>query len=113
MNVLIRDELANLLRREVEDPELQGLISITAVETSPDLQSSKVYFSTLADEAQTLRVLRKLRKASGFFRRELAQRLNLRRTPELYFQLDPSIARGARVMQLLAEIEHEERSRPS
>ena len=110
LNQVLRDELAELLRRETEDPELQALISITEVDTSPDLRLAKVYFSTLGDEAHTARVLARLRKAARFFRRELAQRLDLRHTPELDFQLDPSIARGARIMELLADIQAEDSS---
>src|SRR5437762_4970399 len=109
INDLIRDEIADLLRREAEDPELQTLISIVEVDTSPDLRFAKVYFSTLGDDEHTAKVLRHLRKAARFFRREIAQRLNLRHTPELDFQLDPSIARGARIMELLANLETEPR----
>lgn len=109
LNDLLREELADLLRRETEDPELQGLISIVEVDTSPDLVLAKVYFSTLGDDEHTARVLKRIRKAARFFRRELAARLNLRHTPELDFQLDPSIARGARVMELLGQIEAEKR----
>ena len=108
LNAQLREELSDLLRREVEDPELQTLISITEVSASPDLRVAKVYVSTLGDDEQMVRVLRRLRKAARFFRRELAQRLNLRHTPELSFELDPSLARGARVMELLAALQTEE-----
>ncbi len=107
VNELLREELSDLLRRETEDPELQTLISITEVDTSPDLRTAKVYFSTLGDDEQMARVLRRMRKAARFFRRELAARLDMRHTPELDFQLDPSIARGARIMALLADIQAE------
>src|SRR5204863_6917815 len=109
LNEELRDELADLLRRETDDPELQTLISITEVNTSSDLRVAKVYFSTLGDDEHTARILKHLRKAARFFRREIAQRLNLRHTPELDFQLDPSIARGARIMELLANLETEPR----
>ena len=109
VNEVIRDEIAELLRRETEDPELQTLISITEVDTSPDLRAAKVYVSTLGDDEEMVRVLRRMRHASRFFRRELARRLNLRHTPELDFQLDPSIARGARILKLLADLQVESR----
>lgn len=109
LNAVLRQELAELLRREVEDPELQTLISITEVDLSADLKVAKVYVSTLGDDEQMVRTLRRLRKAARFFRRELAARLNLRHTPELDFELDESIARGARVMELLATLQAEER----
>jgi ribosome-binding factor A len=104
LNELLRDEIADLLRRETDDPELQTLISITEVDTSSDLRVAKVYFSTLGDDEHTARVFKHLQKAARFFRRELAGRLDLRHTPELEFHLDPSIARGARIMQLLGEL---------
>lgn len=105
VNEVLRDEIADLLRREAEDPELQTLISITEVDTSHDLGSAKVYFSTLGDDEHNARVLKRLRKAARFFRRELAHRLELRHTPELEFELDPSIARGARIISLLSDIQ--------
>jgi ribosome-binding factor A len=108
LNTVLRQELSELLRREVEDPELQTLISITEVNLSADMQVAKVFVSTLGDDEQMARVLGRLRRAARFFRRELAARLNLRHTPELDFQLDPSIARGARVMELLADIQSQE-----
>jgi ribosome-binding factor A len=107
LNALLREEISELLRREVEDPELQGLISITAVDTSTDLKLARVYVSAFGDDEQVARIMKRLRKAARFFRRELAQRINLRHTPELEFQLDPSIARGARIMELLASLGNE------
>lgn len=109
LNAVLRQELAELLRREVEDPELQTtLISITEVDLSADLKVAKVYISTLGDDDQMVRTLRRLRKAARFFRRELAARLNLRHTPELDFRLDESLARGARIMELLSNLQAEE-----
>jgi ribosome-binding factor A len=108
VNDLLREELADLLRRETEDPELQTLISITEVDTSPDLRVAKVYVSTLGADEEMVRVLRRMRHAARFFRRELARRVNMRHTPELDFQLDPSIARGARIMKLLADLRTEQ-----
>lgn len=105
INELIRDEIADLLRRETDDPELQTLISIVEVDTSADLHVAKVYFSTLGDEEHQARVFRRLRKAARFFRREIAQRLDLRHTPELEFVLDRSIERGARVIKLLSDLQ--------
>jgi ribosome-binding factor A len=109
LNELIREEISDLLHRETEDPDLQAIISITEVDTSSDLRLAKIYFSTYGDEEHTAKVFKSLRRAARFFRRELAARLNLRHTPELEFHLDPSIARGARIMELLAEIESEQR----
>ena len=106
VNDQIRDELADLLMRDARDPRLGGVISITGVETSPDLRTSRVYVSVLGTEEEANQKLGYIRHASPFFRRELAARLNLRRTPELEFRLDRSIAEGARINQVLREIQH-------
>ena len=105
LNQQLRDEIAKLLRHEVEDPSLGSLISVTQVEVGIDLQRAKVFVSVLADEDEARATLKRLQHAARFFRRELAERLNLRHTPQLDFQLDTSIARGARVLGLLREIE--------
>jgi ribosome-binding factor A len=107
INELIRDELAELLRRAIKDPGLDALISITEVKTSPDLRQARVYVSVLADEERQREVLKRLRHAAGFLRHELGPRLHLRYNPQLAFELDPSIARGARVLQILREISAE------
>lgn len=104
MNDQIRDVLAQLLARETQDPHLQGIISITGVETAPDLSTSRIFVSVLGTDAEAGETIGHIRHAASFFRRELAARLNLRRTPELDFRLDRSIAEGARVDQLLREI---------
>jgi ribosome-binding factor A len=98
----LRDEIDRLLRYETDDPVLSSMISVTGVEVTQDLQKAKVYVSFLDDESEKA-IMQRLRKAARFFRREIAERLNLRHTPELEFVYDPSIARGARVLQLLRE----------
>jgi ribosome-binding factor A len=103
INQLLRDEIDKLLRHETDDPVLASMISITGVEVTQDLQKAKVYVSFLEDDAQN-EIVQRLRKAARFFRREIAERVNLRHTPELEFVYDPSIARGARVLQLLREV---------
>ena len=105
LNQLLREEIAKLLRHETEDPQLASLITITEVDVSPDIQRAKVFVSVLAEEEEAEATLKRLRHAARFFRRELADRLNLRHTPQLDFELDTSIARGARVLQLLRDIE--------
>src|SRR4051812_35731545 len=105
LNDQIRDELADLLSREARDPRLFGaVISITGVETAQDLSTARVFVSILGDEKEADQTFKQVQKAAGFFRRELASRLNLKRTPELEFRLDRSIAAGARIEQLLREI---------
>jgi ribosome-binding factor A len=104
LNEQIRAELADLLRRHIRDPRLGGIISITDVETSPDLAVARVHVSVLGSDEEAAEALRALRHAAGYLRRELGERIRVRRLPALDFRLDPSIARGARVLQLLREI---------
>lgn len=103
INQLLRDEIDRLLRHETDDPVLASMISITDVEVTQDLQKAKVYVSFLDEESEK-EIMQRLRKAARFFRREIAERINLRHTPELEFVYDPSIARGARVLALLREV---------
>jgi ribosome-binding factor A len=105
VNELIRAELADLLRRETEDPQLHSLISFTEVNTAPDFTAARVYVSIYGTDEEMAATMARLRKAARFFRRELAARLNLRHTPQLNFELDPSIQRGQRIMELLGAIE--------
>ena len=106
INELIRAEMADLLRRETEDPLLHTLISFTEVNTAPDFSHAKVFVSIYGTDEEMAATMVRLRKAARFFRRELAARLNLRHTPLILFDLDPSIKRGARVMELLGDIEN-------
>lgn len=105
VNELIREEISRLLTRETKDPRLSGVISITEVDTSPDLQFAKIYVSILGSEEQRNTSLAVLQGASGFLRRELYERLSLRRTPQLTFALDNSMERGDRILRLLHQID--------
>jgi ribosome-binding factor A len=98
----IKKELAEIIRDEMKDPELKGLISVTHVEVSRDIRYAVIYVSCLGGEAEQARVLKAFKKAAGFIRTALAGRLNLRFTPELTFKADQSIRVGARINQLLA-----------
>ena len=103
INSLIRQEIAELLRREVKDPGLSGFISITAVETAPDLKYAKVFVSSLGGVAESDGILGGLRRAGGFIRAELTKKLDLRFAPELDFRWDESIEHGAHILDLLEQ----------
>lgn len=105
---LIRQEISELLREEVNDPRLRSFISITRVFTSVDLTHTKVYFSIFGEEVSKEEVLQGFAAASGFLRRQLASRLRLKHMPELSFHLDESIEKGARVLKLIDELASEE-----
>jgi len=99
----IRSELAELLAREVHDPGI-GFVTLTRVQISPDLQSARVFYTALGDEKARDRSGRALGRAAPFLRRQIGARLRLRRTPELRFIFDDSIAGQDRIEQLLNEI---------
>lgn len=103
INEEIQRELASLIPN-VKDPRVTGMISVTAVETTPDLRYAKAYISVL-DKENGERVLKGLRSASGWLRRELGSALKLRYIPELVFQLDDSIDKGAHILELLRSVE--------
>ena len=99
----IRGELASLLTREVHDPGV-GFVTLTRVRVTPDLQQAHVYYTALGDEKSRRDTERALARATGFLRRQIGARLRLKRTPELTFHYDESIAGQDRIEQLLSEI---------
>jgi len=102
---LIQREISGLLEREVNDPRLSKLISVTEVTLSPDLKYAKIFVSTLSDQMDNKEeILAGFNKASGFLRRELASHLKLRYTPQLSFHYDDSIERGARLLKLMGDL---------
>jgi ribosome-binding factor A len=112
INHLLRQEIAELLTREIKDAALStAMISIIDVETSADLRSAKVYFSVYGDEEVIEQAEAHLKRASGFLHHNLKERLDLRHTPHLEFVLDRSLARGDRIMRLMRTIEEEREHR--
>lgn len=107
INNLIRQEISELLHRQVKDPRLGGFITVTSVSTSPDLKYAKVYVSQLDAQASKQDILSTLSTAAGFFRKELTRSLRLRRIPELSFHWDESIERGARILDLMNQLDQE------
>lgn len=104
VNNLLRQEISALLQRQVKDPRLGNFISITAVSTSSDMKHAKVYVSCVQGEEDRQEILGVLASAAGFFRREMAVNLRLRRVPELTFQWDDSIERGDQVLRLIDQV---------
>jgi ribosome-binding factor A len=101
---LIQRELSELLQRELRDPRV-GMITITAVDVSPDFSHAKVFFTVL--ERQRLEDAREgLRRAAGFLRSQLARRIKLYTTPELRFEYDESVERGDRLSRLIDSVKN-------
>jgi ribosome-binding factor A len=103
----IREELSELLTREVKDPGI-GLITITHVKVSADLQVARAYWTIMGDEKSRKETAKALGRATPFLRRQIAGRLRLKRVPELAFQFDESIERQERIEALLQQIHAEE-----
>jgi ribosome-binding factor A len=103
LNEQLRQEVSLLLRGEVRDPRV-GLVTITAVEASPELDHAKIYFTLLGDEAEKEAALAGLRSASSFLRRELGKRLHMRRIPELHFEIDRVLEQAGRIEELLRQV---------
>ncbi len=104
INEEIQKELSSLLR-SVKDPRVQDtMISITHVETTPDLRYAKVYVSFLQED-RAADAMKGLKSAGGWLRRQLGSALQLRYTPELTWALDDSITYGAKMMELINSLE--------
>ena len=99
INEEIQREMSSIIST-VKDPRVTGMISVTAVDTTPDLKFCKIYISVL-DKSDCQQVLKGLKSASGYLRRELGRALNLRNTPELTFVQDNSIDQGAHILDML------------
>ena len=99
----VRQEIADLLERRLEDPRLHGL-TITGVEVAPDLRHVTIYVSSLLGVEGSHEALAGLEHAKGFVRRELAGRLDLRVAPNLIFRWDASLETGERISHILDEL---------
>jgi len=107
----IQAELASLLTRDVHDPGI-GFLTITRVKVSADLQQARVYYTTLGDDKAKRESARALGRATPFLRRQVGQRLRLKRVPELTFFYDESIEHGDRIERILQELQTERAARP-
>ena len=108
VNELLRSEISYLIARQIKDPRVAGVISITEVLASNDLRSARVFVSVMGHDANRREALEGIRSAASFLRRELRERVNLRHTPHLTFQLDDSIEEGDRVLRLMEGLSPEQ-----
>ena len=108
INELLRAEISDLLQRDLKDPRISGLVSITEVDVSPDLRKAKVFVSVLGEEAEQESTMEAFTAAARYLRQQLTKRLTLRRTPELTFLRDDSLERGAHILALLDQAETNE-----
>lgn len=101
---LLRQEIGAILAKDVQDPRI-GFVTVTDVETAPDLSVARVWVSAIGQPAEREQTMRALQHALPFVRHELGSRIRLRRIPELQLRTDDTAQRGTRVLQLLAELE--------
>lgn len=102
----IKREVAKILREDMRDRDLTGLITVTKVETTPDFAISKIYVSMIGAKNDNAN-LRTLKKASGFVRTKLAKNINFKKTPEIVFLFDDSIEYGYKMDKLIDEVSRE------
>jgi ribosome-binding factor A len=113
INGLLRQEISQLLSREIKDPRLSGIISITQVRTSSDLRNAVVFVSVMGDDTTKQEALAGIQSAATFLRRELRERLSLRYVPFMKFRLDESIEGAEHVLRIMDRIKDDRtRERP-
>jgi len=100
-NSLLRQEISDLLQRQVKDPRLGSFISVTSVKISPDLSFAKVFISRFGTEQEKLDTINALNTAAGFFRHELGDRMKARRIPELSFRIDNTMEKADIVLRIM------------
>jgi ribosome-binding factor A len=108
VNEAIREALAEALG-DLKDPRI-GFVTVTGVETSPDLRQAKVFVSVLGSERKRQQSLEGLQSAHGVLQSVLASELRMKRTPQLTFQYDPTVAEGVRMSQLIDELAPDDNS---
>ena len=108
INEQLREEISTLLTRQIKDPRLNAVISITRVVSSGDLRSARVYISVMGNQETKQSALEGLRSAASFLRRELRNRINMKHTPFLSYQLDDSIDEADKLLRLMNKVKTDE-----
>jgi ribosome-binding factor A len=106
---LLREDISRILREKIRDPRV-GFVTITDIEITADLRHARIYVSVLGSHEEQSATLEALEGAAHFVRTQLAHGWTLRHLPEIEFHWDPSIERGARVIELLDQVRQEEAS---
>lgn len=103
---LVKTEVSKILQMEIKDPRL-GFVTVTDAEVSKDLGHAKIFVSVFGDDEQKRKSMTALESAASYVRGELGRRVTMKAIPEISFHLDTSIDHGARIFELLRQIEHE------
>lgn len=104
INSEVMRELSGIIREDIKDPRVGMMTSVVAVEVTPDLKYAKAYISVLGSDEEAKGTIEGLKSAEGYIRRQLAQRLNLRNTPQITFVLDQSIEYGVNMSRKIDEV---------
>ncbi len=104
INEQLREEISTLLTRQIKDPRLNAVISITRVVSSGDLRSARVYISVMGNQETKRSALAGLQSAASFLRRELRDRINMKHTPFLSYELDDSIDEADQLLRLMNKV---------
>lgn len=101
----IKKEVSRIIAMEMKDPRVASLVSVTEVQVSRDLQYATIYVSVYGSDTDKQETFAALARASGFIRSEIGKRIRLRRTPEIHIQLDNSMEYGARIEEVLKNLD--------
>ncbi len=105
INGEVQRELSLIIQKEIKDPRIHMMTSVTAVEVAPDLKTCKAYISVLGNEEEKNHTIAGLKSAEGYIRRQLAKNLNLRNTPQITFVLDTSIEYGVTMSKKISDLQ--------
>lgn len=108
----IQREMADILRNEIHDPRV-GMVTVTEVDITHDLEHAKIYFTVFESEARALEAGKALNHAAGFIRSQLGSRMRLRIVPQITFVYDTSVARGAELSRIIDEAVAADATRPA
>ena len=104
INEEVRREISNIIQNEIKDPRMTAMVSVTTVKVTKDLRYAKVYVSIFGkNDEEKNNTFQALKNASGYIRKEIGQRINLRYNPQIIFELDDSINYGMHIEELIAK----------
>ena len=112
LNSLLKEVISEVIRRDVRNPHVNELVTVTRVQISKDLHYAKVYISVIGTDQEKAETIEALRSAAGFIAVQSSQKVVMRYFPELTFKLDDSVDKHMRIEELLSKISKERESRP-
>lgn len=112
LNSLLKEVISEVIRKDVRNPHVNELVTVTRVEITKDLHYAKVYISVIGDQPVKAETLAALQSAAGFIAVNSSKKVTMRYFPELTFKLDDSVDKHMRIAELLSEISEEKKARP-